>query len=99
MKLSTTPSQLPKSLDKHGINLMTGTKDYSLLLVPFLSTTVAAKDYSLAIVPSPIQITSPEIPPPLLSEEPSFLFAILTIRTFEGWQERMARNYTMGLEE
>jgi len=87
MKLSTSPTQLPKSLDKHGINLLTGTQDYSLLLVPFHNTTVAAKDYSLAIVPSPIQINSPEIPPPLLSEEPGFLFAILTIHAFEGWQE------------
>ena len=87
MKLSTSPTQLPKSPDKHGINLLTGTQDYSLLLVPFHTTTVAAKDYSLAIVPSPIQINSPEIPPPLLSEEPGFLFAILTIHAFEGWQE------------
>lgn len=88
MKLSTSPTQLPKSLDTHGINLITGTKDYSLLLVPFHSQTVAAKDYSLAIVPSPTtQTTSPEIPSPLLSEEPGFLFAILTIHTFEGWQE------------
>jgi hypothetical protein len=87
MKLSTSPTQLPKSLDTHGINLITGTNDYSLLLVPFHSQTVAAKDYSLAIAPSPTQTTAPGIPSPLLSEEPGFLFAILTVHTFQGWQE------------
>jgi hypothetical protein len=86
MKLSTCPTQLPKSLDKHGINLITGTKDYSLLLVPFHPQTIPAKDYSLAIVPSPTQTTSENPPSPLLSEEPGFVFAILTVHTFEGWQ-------------
>jgi hypothetical protein len=87
MKLSTSPTQIPKSLDVHGINLITGIKDCSLLLVPFHSQTVAAKDYSLAIVPSPTQTTASGIPSPLFSEEPGFLIAILTIHTFEGWQE------------
>jgi len=87
MKLFTSPSQLPKSLDTHGINLITGSKDYSLLLVPFHPQTIPARDYSLAILPSPTQTTSPGITSPLFSEEPGFLFAILTIHTFEGWRE------------
>lgn len=84
MKLSTSPSQLPKSLDTHGINLTTGTNNYSLLLVPFHPQTIPAKDYSLALNPLPSPITPTE--PVQFSEEPGFIFVILTIATFEGWE-------------
>jgi 2-polyprenyl-6-methoxyphenol hydroxylase-like FAD-dependent oxidoreductase len=88
MKLTTKPSQLPKSLDAHGINLITGTANYSLLLVPFHPQKIPAKDHSLLIVPSPTS-TAPPITDTIdqVSEEPGFLFAILTTQTFEGWQE------------
>lgn len=92
MKLSTSPAQLPKSLDTYGINLITGTQDYSLLLVPFHPVKTPVKDYSLLIVPSPIETSSATAnhvvasPSDLLSEEPGFLFAILTVHTFEAWE-------------
>jgi 2-polyprenyl-6-methoxyphenol hydroxylase-like FAD-dependent oxidoreductase len=103
MKLSTSPSQLPKSLDTHGINLMAGTQDYSVLLVPFHPVRTPVKDYSLLIVPSPIETSSAKdnhkvaSPSDPLSEEPGFLFAILTVHTFEaretttqwGWKNRL----------
>lgn len=80
MKLTTTVAKLPKLLDANGINIVLGTKDYSLLLVPFHSQT-----------PSPGIIDSCESPinspKSLHQDHPQFLFAILTIHTFDGWQE------------
>ena len=90
MKLSTSPTTLPK-LDVHGINLLTGTANYSLLLVPFHPQQIPARDYSLLIAPSPTSTMPADVvsPPPSasISEEPGFLFAILTIQMFDGWEE------------
>ena len=80
MKLTTTAADLPKLLDANGINIVLGTEDYSLLLVPFHAQT-----------PSPDTIDSGEFPvnspKSLHQDHPQFLFAILTIHTFDGWQE------------
>ena len=80
MKLTTTVAELPKLLDANGINIVLGTKDYSLLLVPFHAQT-----------PSPGTNDSDESPvnsPKSFNQDhPQFLFAILTIHTFDGWQE------------
>lgn len=83
MKLTTTVAELPKLLDANGINIVLGTKDYSLLLVPFHAQT-----------PSPGTTDSGESPVSspkrIIQDHPQFLFAILailTIHTFDGWQE------------
>ena len=83
MKLTTTVAELPKLLDANGINIVLGTKDYSLLLVPFHTQ-----------IPSPgttdsgeSPVNSPKSPKSLHQDHPQFLFAILTIHTFDGWQQ------------
>lgn len=86
MKLSTDTQRLPKLIDPHGINLVLGTKDYSLLLVPLQSAPPA--QYGLTI--NPLQVDLPpvkEATEPLVNRGGSYLFAILTIHTLTGWQD------------
>jgi 2-polyprenyl-6-methoxyphenol hydroxylase-like FAD-dependent oxidoreductase len=82
MKLSTATQRLPKLIDPHGINLILGTKDYSLLLVPLQSASPA---------PDGLTTDPPRTDTTRVKEaaerEGSYLFAILTIHTFTGWQD------------
>jgi hypothetical protein len=82
MKLTTTPAQLPKLLDANGINIVLGSKDYSLLLVPFHSQTPSADLTGSENSELKSQKTLNQD-----QDHPQFLFAILTIHTFDGWQE------------
>jgi hypothetical protein len=80
MKMSTNLSRLPKVLDSNGINIVLGKAKYSLLLVPFHSTSDLSKGLTLHNGDSACSSETG------LNDDP-YVFAILTTHTFDGWQD------------
>jgi 2-polyprenyl-6-methoxyphenol hydroxylase-like FAD-dependent oxidoreductase len=84
MKLNTTPTQLPELPDVNGINLIVGTHNNSLLLVPFHGEPLPHQVLSPSV--ESLQDTQTNTLETLTRDHPNFLFAILTTHTFEGWE-------------
>lgn len=82
MKLSTPLDRLPPTLDRNGINAILGTRNYSLLLVPFHGEPLPACSTYTGSDDSLEKVQKANDQP-----RPQYLFAILTIRCFDKWQD------------
>lgn len=82
MKLSTPSGALPRGLDTQGINTLLGAHNYSLLLVPFHGHPLPSNSGKSKNKDAEIQ----DVLKALDQHRPEFLFAILTIRSFNGWE-------------
>ena len=87
MKLSTSPDQSPPRLDKHGINSILGAHGYSLLLVPFHDRPLPPK--GKAGDTDQVQ----DVLKAVDRSKPEFTFAILTLRSFDGWRDLTAEQW------
>lgn len=84
-----SPDKVPQKLDVHGINTVLGTRNYSILLVPFHGTPLPSHKHMSDDRGETLQDVLKALDDP----KPQFLFAILTIRCFEGWQDLTAEDW------